>query len=78
MYVGVDLLWKTLTKIYPHPGFFLEAGLLAAAICAGVAIYAVGAYILGLPELKLCLDYAGKVYRRLFSRHREAAGHDIG
>lgn len=78
MYVGVDLLWKALMRIYPHPGFFLEAGLLAVAICAGVAIYAVGAYILGLPELRLCIDYTGKVFRRLFHRHSEAAGHDIG
>ncbi|MFY9140262.1 MAG: hypothetical protein WAO30_05785, partial [Thermacetogeniaceae bacterium] len=72
------LLWKTLVMIYPNPGFFLEAGVLTAVICAGVAIYGVGAYILGLPELKLCMDYAGKILRRLFSRRSEVAGHDIG
>lgn len=75
MYVGVDILWKILINIFPAPGFFLETGLLAAAICTGVAIYALAAYILRLPELELCIDYTGKIMRRIFSGRSKAASH---
>ena len=76
MGAGVYALWPALAKVYPAPGFFLEAVLLAASICAGAAVYAVAAYLLGLPELKSGLDFAGKAAKRLFRRQNKGSVHD--
>jgi putative peptidoglycan lipid II flippase len=76
MGAGVYALWTALAKVYPAPGFFLEAVLLAASICAGAAVYAVAAYLLGLPELKSGLDFAGKAAKRLFRRQNKGSVHD--
>jgi putative peptidoglycan lipid II flippase len=75
---GVVALWRFLTGLYPAPGFFLEAGLLTVAICAGVVIYTVASYLLGLPELKVGFDYVSKAIKHLFKRQKKVAGEKWG
>lgn len=70
---GVVALWRALTRLYPSPGFFLEAGLLTVAICAGVVIYIVASHLLRLPELKIGFDYAEKVAKRIFGKKSKVA-----
>ncbi|MGB4505011.1 MAG: murein biosynthesis integral membrane protein MurJ [Syntrophaceticus sp.] len=72
---GVVALWRLMIRLYPAPGFFLEAGLLTVAICAGVLIYVIASYLLGLPELKLGFDYAGKVVKRILNRQSKVVSH---
>lgn len=74
---GVVALWNLLARVYPDPSFFLEAGLLGLVICAGVVIYCLASYLLGLPELKLLVEFIRKATRRVLSGKRKVSSNTV-
>jgi putative peptidoglycan lipid II flippase len=65
---GVAGFWRMAAGFGLGQGFFAEAGLLLVAICLGAALYGLTAFLLGLPEVGLFVDFTRKAVGKLFRK----------
>lgn len=73
MGLGVWLGWQLLAGLATGHGLMVTAGYLAVIICAGGIIYGVAAYLLGLSEVDLFVNFARRAGRSLLDRRQQEA-----
>lgn len=65
---GVWFAWQPLAGLTVGHSLMVAAGCLAAVICAGGVIYGVAAYLLGLSEVNLFVNFTRRTSRSLLGR----------